>query len=146
MSVALEGERLAAMPAPFWRRCAALVYDAVLVIGLLFVAGWVVLIPGGGRAPPPGTGWVQAWYLGVVYLYVVWCWTHGGQTLGMKTFRLAAVGEAGGWLGWPRASLRFALAGPCLASGLIGLFWALFDGEGRTLHERLSRTRTVLLG
>jgi uncharacterized RDD family membrane protein YckC len=130
-------------PAPLGRRLAALLYDGLVVIAILFVAAYSVLPFTGGRAVPPGTWWFELYLLVLVYLYYAWSWTRGGQTLGQRAWRLHVIDRAGGRLGWTASALRFSLAVlTCVPAGL-GLWWCLFDAERATLYERLSHTRMV---
>jgi uncharacterized RDD family membrane protein YckC len=77
--------------------------------------------------------------------YFLWCWTHGGQTLAMKTWRIRVVDDHGKPLSAIHAASRLVLAcaGLCLAG--VGLWWALLDKENQFLHDRLAHTRLILL-
>lgn len=86
---------------------------------------------------------LQLWVLFVAGAYFVGFWTHGGQTLPMKTWRLRLVRADGGRVGVARGLHRFmiALLGS-LAAGL-GFLWALWDPDRQFLHDRLAGTRLV---
>ena len=87
----------------------------------------------------------KIWLLLVPLVFFTWFWTHGGQTLGMKSWRLKVVDEWGDTLSAQLAVIRyFAAILSWLPLGL-GFFWSLFDSEGRTWHDRLSATRLVVL-
>lgn len=130
-------------PAGLLRRLAALVYDTLLVVGVLLIFTVATWAARGGREVPPGTLWFQAALVGVAALFVGWFWTHGGQTVGMLAWQLRVVRRDGTPLGWSDAALRFAAAIVTLAPLGLGFVWALVDREGCTLHDRLSRTRVV---
>jgi uncharacterized RDD family membrane protein YckC len=52
----------------------------------------------------------------VIYVYIIavaffgWSWTHGGQTLGMKTWHFCVEQENGQMVTWAQALLRFLSA------------------------------------
>jgi uncharacterized RDD family membrane protein YckC len=72
-------------------------------------------------------------------------WTRRGQTLGMQSWRLKLLREDGALPTWRDALLRLSAAVlSWLAFGL-GFLWILVDAEGRSWHDRLSRTRVVEL-
>ena len=72
-----------------------------------------------------------------------WQWTHGGQTLPMKTWRLKLVKRDGTAVGTREALIRYVVAmiGTLLLG--FGFFWALLDREGQFLHDRIAGTRIV---
>lgn len=130
-------------PAGFGRRIAALVYDALILVGVFLIfttATWAVR---GGREIPPGTPWFQAALLAVAAAFFGWFWTHGGQTVGMLAWKIRVVRADGGPLRWRDALARFAAAIVALAPLGLGLLWALVDPERLAWHDRLSGTRIV---
>ena len=136
-------ERLTGEPAGLARRLAAMVYDTLIIAAILMIAGFSVLPFTGGQAVPAGSIWFEVYLFLVIFAYVGWCQTHGGQTLGMLAWRLYATDDAGGWLGWRQAFLRYCLAWPSVLLGLLGVLWSAFDPARKTLHERFSGTRTL---
>ena len=56
----------------------------------------------------------------VIFIFNAWFWTHGGQTLGMKTWRIRLVNENGSVLSWGQALLRYLCALPSWFIILIG--------------------------
>jgi uncharacterized RDD family membrane protein YckC len=139
-------------PAPgLLRRLAAVVYDSLLLLALLMVATAAFLLLTGGEAIDPQRHPALEWiYRAVLVLLVVGffgiSWTRGGQTLGMATWRLRVLREDGGTLTWGDTVRRLAAALlSWLALGL-GWLWILADPGRRAWHDRLSRTRVVLVG
>jgi uncharacterized RDD family membrane protein YckC len=120
-----------------------MVYDALLLVAVWFAATAVLLPFTGGEAIRASEEWYTAYLVVVAFGYFGWFWTHGGQTLGMRTWnlRLAAAGNDG--ISWQQAAVRFA--GACLswlAFGA-GYLWILVDRDRRTWHDHLSKTRIV---
>jgi uncharacterized RDD family membrane protein YckC len=80
----------------------------------------------------------------LVTSYFVWFWTHGGQTLPMKTWKVQLVMKDGGRVTLPIALFRWILL--ISGFGLVGihLLWALIDPDRQFLHDRLVGTRLVI--
>ncbi|MBI3157873.1 MAG: RDD family protein [Burkholderiales bacterium] len=117
-----------AAPPSVRRRLAAMVYEGVLLFGVVVAAGLIYALATGQRHALQGATGLQATLAAVVGLYFVWLWTHGGQTLAMKTWQLRLVATDGAPLHTGRALARYlaawiwflpALAGVAL-SGLRG--------------------------
>jgi uncharacterized RDD family membrane protein YckC len=127
------------------RRLASLVYEALLLAAVLIVASFP-LAPLLQALPQPWSRLVnQGFLLGLIGLYLVWFWRHGGQTLAMRTWRIRLVSRAGGPVGLGQAWLRYGLAILGLAGLGIGFLWALWDRDRQFLHDRLAGTRLVRL-
>ena len=126
------------------RRLGSACYEIVLLAAVVFAAGWIFLtveqlLPRAAARPL-----LQLYLLGVCAVYFIYCWTHGGQTLPMKTWRIRVVTRSGGVLSLGRAALRYVLAVASIALGGGGYWWALVDRDGQFLHDRLAGTRLVM--
>ncbi len=132
-------------PGPGLLRClAVMVYDALLLLALLIAATLVVVLIRQGSVPS-GHPVFQLYLLAVCVAFYGGFWTHGGQTLGMKTWRVRLVRSDGGTPTWAAAIVRL---GAAILSWLplgLGFIWVLFDSDRLTWHDRLSGTRLVLL-
>ena len=106
MPAAEPGERRP-VAAALRRRVAALVYESVLLFGILFATGLVYAVAlQQTHAMEHRSGLIAACFL-VLGLYFVGTWTHGGQTLAMKTWHLRVVTDAGAPLAPRRALMRY---------------------------------------
>ncbi len=159
------------------RRLAALFYDLLLVIALAFVATFAMLPLTGGEAISTSTqGVVGHLYHAVlvlaVFAYFGWCWTRGGQTLGMKAWRIRLEPADGRRLNWSDALVRFVLGaatawmamlgvryllepgGPLRTAGAVAMLaplvanfaWIPFDSAGRSLMDLAVRSCVVRCG
>jgi uncharacterized RDD family membrane protein YckC len=131
------------------RRLAALIYDALLIAGLLMVFTGVVLFSTHGSAVLSETvgSWVYLYRAGlvaVVATYFIGNWMLSGQTLGMRAWHLYALDARGGRLGFVPALLRFVLAVAAWLPAGIGVLWLYVDPERLALHDRLAKTRLVV--
>lgn len=140
-----------------------MLYEAMLLFGVLFISGWLFSTLLQQRHALYLRHALQYWLFFVVGIYFVWFWTHSGQTLAMKTWRIRLVTKNGKPVKIKRAMVRYLLAwlwfAPGLAvAGLIGaktwllmlipaanmLFWATtvyLDPHRQFLHDRLAGTR-----
>jgi len=120
-----------------------LCYESLLLAAILIMSGWAFLAVTSALDPALSRPLLQLYVLGVTATYFVYCWTHGGQTLPMKTWRVRLVVRNGGAVTLRTGIYRylFALAG-CGLFGL-GLAWALFDRDRQFLHDRLAGTRLI---
>ena len=60
------------------RRLAAIAYDSILLVAVLFVATAILLPLTGGEAIGPSHGLYPAYLMAVAFGYFGWFWTHGG--------------------------------------------------------------------
>ena len=151
-------------PAPtFKRRVLCMVYEGLLLFAVVFIAGYLFDTLTQSRNPENLRHVRQFVLFLMLGLYFVWFWTHGGQTLAMKTWRIRVTGQDGGRLRLGQAILRyllcwmFLLPALALAEGLQLRGWPAlgltllalllpgvimrFDADRQFLHDRLARTR-----
>jgi uncharacterized RDD family membrane protein YckC len=137
-------------PAGLLRRLGAMLYDALLVLALLMVVTALLLPLTGGEAIALHRHPVLEYAYRLVLLAVVvgfngLFWTRSGQTLGMASWRLRVEREDGRLLGWRDVLRRLAWAVVSLLPLGLGYLWVLFDPQSRAWHDRLSRTRVIVL-
>lgn len=132
--------------APLPRRLAALLYDALLLLALLLVATvpWALAARGELIAPLARAAY-QAYLLGVSAVFFGWFWTHGGQTLGMRAWRVQVVADNATAVTVRAAAVRFGVGLISLAAFGLGFWWTLIDRDRKTWHDRAAHTRVVLL-
>lgn len=132
------------------RRLGAMLYDGLLLLGVLMVATALFLPLTGGEAVDARVHpLLELLYRSVLLLLIVGFfglfWTRDGQTLGMASWRLRVEREDGTPLGWGDALRRLGWALVSLLPMGLGFLWILFDPQRRAWHDRLSRTRVVVL-
>ena len=125
------------------RRLGSLCYEILLLAAIVFVAGWsflaiAPLLPSALVRPL-----LQVYLLTIAAAYFIYCWTHNGQTLPMKTWHVRVVACDGTAVTLKTGAKRYLLA---LASSALcgaGFWWALVDRDGQFLHDRLAGTKIV---
>ncbi len=126
--------------ASFIRRLASIIYDALLLIAVLFVATAIILPFNEGHAIDTAISFYQLYLLVITFLFFAWFWTHGGQTLGMRAWRLVLMCQDGSQPSIKDSLVRFSVAFLSFSLLGIGFFWMLIDSEKRTWHDIASNT------
>ena len=111
-----------------------ILYDLFLLAALLFIATVVAMIVNRGPIEP-GEHLFSLYLLAVSFGFYGWFWTHGGQTLGMKTWKTRLQRQDGRPVTWRLALIRFVTAIISWLAAGIGLLWALFDPQKRCWHD-----------
>lgn len=126
------------------RYLAAMAYDLLIVVAVLMVLAGLALIARAGSPVDPQSFVFRLLLITGWWAYFAWSWTHGGQTVGMRAWRLFLRRDDGRPVGLARASLRFLTAWISALAAGIGFIWRLADSEQLTWHDRLSGTRLEL--
>lgn len=131
---------------PLWRRLVAATYDILLMAGIWLAAiflAWLLAHAFGEGVLPPG--FVRAYLFTLTFGFFGWFWTHGGQTLGMRAWRLEVRRSDGSALNWSVSMLRFAVAILSWSAGGLGMLWCLLDARSRSWHDIASGTEVIVL-
>ena len=142
---------------PLWRRLFALIYDLLAVVAIVAVVGLVCQIATRGQLFDSKGHALTWWFQPLQYLtisaYFLVSWLRGGQTLGMRPWRIRLQTRDGHPVRWRQALIRL-IAGwlPVFAlelHGLIGVphavwlalaIWALWFAVA--LPDRIAGTAT----
>ncbi|ANQ86309.1 putative RDD family protein [Azoarcus olearius] len=146
LAATAESTRVVVEVAGLRRRLASMLYESMLLLGVLaltFMVPYLVIGALFQVAPPGWLGWLHLFV--VLGCYFVWYWRRNGQTLAMQTWRLKIVTADGQPLALGRCWLRYALAWPSVLLFGVGLLWALIDRDRQFLHDRLAGSHVVLL-
>ncbi len=164
------------------RLLGAWLYDGMLLCAVWLLAGIIYIIPAQMMVDVDSTtahslsttefiGPVFYSYLFLItWFFFAWFWTHGGQTLGLKTWSLRLQTSDGQLINWTQSLLRFLVACvPWLAALFLyaqlskaqllpspylygvfliafsGIFWILIDKKNRSLQDIFSDTRIIKL-
>ena len=126
------------------RRFLAILYEALLAFATAFFAGIAFYGAAQGRLVEGTRLLFQIYLFLVLGVYFTACWSRGGRTLPMQTWRMRIVRRDGAPVGIGRAALRYALAWISVLSLGAGFLWAWFDRDRQFLHDRLAGTRIVM--
>ena len=136
--------------ANLWRRVMSIIYDQLILWAIWIATGFVhAMIFGIDSAENPQQlqHTLFPMLLGATFIFYYWFWTHGGQTLGMRAWRLKVIDAR--LDGTPphliKCILRFIGAFFSLLAFGLGYIWVLFDPNNDTWHDRISGTRTLVV-
>ena len=131
-------------PAGLFYRLVAIFYDALLLLSVLLIATALALLATKGTLHYHNPFFRTFLFL-ICFSFFTWFWLHGGQTLGMRAWRLRLQRLDGGPITLWQALLRFMVAIPSLALAGLGLLWMLVDREHLAVHDRISQSMIVRL-
>ena len=133
----VDGEPTAVI-APLRYRFAAILYDALVMLGI-WITTIVALVTIVGDAVLGA--WVQSLLFIELYVFLTFFWCRRGQTLGMLAWRLRLRSE--GAFTPSQALARFVGGLASFATLGLGFFWMWFDRDRMTWSDRLSRSVVV---
>jgi uncharacterized RDD family membrane protein YckC len=121
----------ARVPAGLLRRLGAIVYDSVIVIGVLLLMGLLAVpFTRGALMIPAEVGvWAyvfRALQVLLIALFFGYFWTRRGQTVGMVAWRLRITRGDGRAMGWRESVLRLAVLTVLTLPFFLG-DWLLFS-------------------
>jgi len=133
----------------FFVRLMVIVYDGLLLAGTVFAAHMLLFILVKLLPNTIETSYIVkalhfALLIGVSFFFYGWFWVNGGQTLGMKTWKLYLIHEdTGKFISWKTAFKRYVAA---LISWLcigMGFMWILIHKQNKTWHDIFTKTQIV---
>lgn len=110
------------------RRMACMVYEGILLFGVLWAAGMVYGVATQQRHALVGSTGLQAFVALVLAAYFVYFWSRSGQTLAMQTWHIKLVGVDGKRVTPLRALCRHVLAWQWFVPALASLHFANVHG------------------
>ena len=128
-----------------WRRLAASFYDLLLLAAVWMLTTLIVLVLRGGQAISPGVLPYQVLLFIVAAAFYVSSWVRGGQTLGMRAWRIRLEKRSGESIDLRTGLLRFASGLLTVASCGLGLVSLWVYRDALTWHDRLAGTRVIVL-
>ena len=138
---ALVGRRLLALFYDFWPVLALWFVTAIPFVVIDVVVSGDVRHNIGPFSAMQWLLWLACWL--VTGLYATTSWKRGGQTLGMRPWRIRMVSTTDEALSRQRLWLRYAVGSASLLLAGLGFWWAWFDRDRLTWHDRASGTRMV---
>jgi uncharacterized RDD family membrane protein YckC len=147
------------------RRLASMVYEALLLFGVVFIAGWLFDTLSQSRHALTLRHARQGWLFVVLGAYFIFFWCRSGQTLAMKTWRVKLIAPGLSQVPLSKAFVRYLMAwmwflpamGLDYALGLKGwssvgvivlgmVLWGMtifLNKDRQFLHDQLLGTRLI---
>ena len=136
------------LTAGFWRRMAAIIYDSLLLIAACFLATAIALPLNNGQAFHSDQYVYPVYLIVIGFVFFGWFWTHGGQTPGMKAWKikLISINHSSTQISWSIVANRFVTA--LLSWGVLGMGFGaiLFSKKKLAWHDRLSNSCIIYCG
>jgi len=136
--------------ASFLKRLGAMFYDFMLALSFALVVGFfftavamsLLSIENVAAGSPVAKGIFILLVL-FIFGFYGWFWTHGGQTLGMRAWKLKLVGQDNREISWMQAFFRFCYSIISWIPLGAGYLWMLVDKQKLTWHDRVSKTYII---
>ncbi len=113
-----------------WKHVAALIYDIFPILGIFLITSLFLVLIRHGEEVQPRTLWLQLLLFSEVFLYFTYSWKKGGQTLGMRAWKIGIEDYPN--LTWPQVSTRF----------FVGLASTVLLGAGLWIRSLNTREMT----
>ena len=113
-----------ARPPSLRRRLACFIYEGVLLFGVLMIAGYLFSGLTQQRHALVGRAGLQLFLFVVLGIYFVWFWSHGGQTVAMKTWHIRLVTLEGTTVPQRRALARYVASWCWFMPALLGVWFS----------------------
>jgi len=125
----------------------AVIYDFIIVCAIIFIAAqWFPLVPESYQDLPALLLFKRLYMLGICFIYFAYSWRRGGQTIGMKSWRVQLrTNNPQQPVSWRQSAIRFLVA---IASWLVlglGYIWIVFNPQRKSWHDMASGTHLVVL-
>ncbi len=131
-----------------FRRLASMSYDGLLLIAMLFVATGIATAVTGGESISAGNPLFTTYLFIVCYLFFAWFWTHGGQTLGMRAWKIRLQRSDGSSITLWQSLLRFITGLPawlCILLGIVKIILPEAPDIGPPMSWLFSMPKGLLL-
>jgi uncharacterized RDD family membrane protein YckC len=139
-----------AIPASLLKRLGAMFYDFLLFGSALLVVGFISMLAITSLTETEnvarGSLFAKlffAYLLAFGYLFFGWFWVHGGQTLGMRAWKLEVITLEGQSINWTQALFRYIYSIISWIPAGAGYWWMLLDKSHLTFHDRISKTAII---
>ena len=128
-----------------WKHLAAFLYDLFPILGIFLITSLIVMLIKKGTIVDRHTLWFDTLILIEFVLYYTYSWKVGGQTLGMRAWKIKIVPKNVNQtnLSWSQSFARL-IAG-ILSTILFGsgLFWKLVSKNKLSWMDVLSQSKTI---
>lgn len=127
---------------PVWKHFAAFVYDIFPLLGVFIATSLIVMLLRGGEIVEPGNIWFSLLLLFELVFYYVYSWKKGGQTLGMRAWKIKIIpqNENQKNLSWKQSLLRFIVG--CVSTLCLGLgiLWKILSDSKTSWMDMISHS------
>ena len=123
-----------------FRILAVMFYDTLILLSILMLASFIAVLVNKGEAIEQGNLLFIAYLFVISWLFYCWFWTHGGQTVGMRAWKVSLLSHRGDHVTWRQASLRFIAAFISWIPAGLGFWWQYLGKKQQSWADILSGT------
>lgn len=123
-----------------FRYLAIMVYDTLLLLSVLLLASAVIVLINQGQAVEQGSLIFTLYLFLVSFLFYGWFWTHGGQTLGMRSWKVKLHSTNTQNITWKQAFIRFITALISWFPAGLGFWWLYLTNDNKSWLDTASNT------
>jgi len=128
-----------------FRYIGIMIYDTLLLISVLLFASALAVgfnaLVNHGNAIEAGNPFFSIYLFVVSFLFYGWFWTHGGQTLGMRSWKVYLISDNNTAVSWRQATLRFIVAIIAWIPAGLGFWWLYFGKDSQSWPDIASGTK-----
>lgn len=130
-------EQKNSVPAGFFRRLGAMVYDSLLILAMWMLTLFPLVVLTNAAATGPT---VQSLLFLELFAFFAYFWVFKGQTLGMLAWQLTLSSVSGQPFTLSQALMRFIAVLPSLLCLGVGYLWIFFDPLKRSWPDLFSNS------
>ena len=128
-------------PVSLPRRVLVIIYDSILLAAVLIFTSLPIIIPFKITIEHTFYPLYIIYIYFVAFIFFAWNWTHGGQTLGLKTWKIKLIADSGKNVTWKQSFLRYIGSLICWLSCGIGFLWCYTNKDRLAWNDIISKTR-----
>jgi uncharacterized RDD family membrane protein YckC len=125
------------------RILAAIIYDIIIVFAIIFLAAqWFPYIPESLQSTLPVRLFKQVYMLSIGFIYFAYSWRRGGQTIGMKSWRIKLTQEKdqSPVISLQQCAIRYCVAIISWLTVGLGFLWIVLSKQHKSWHDHASST------
>jgi uncharacterized RDD family membrane protein YckC len=124
-----------------FRHLVIMLYDILLLLSVLLLATLIAVAFNGGEAFGDRNPFFILYLFSVSGFFYCWFWTHGGQTLGMRAWKVHLIGQQQHDITWKQAITRFLVALISWLPLAMGYWWQWLGKDKQSWLDQFSNTR-----
>ena len=128
-------------PVSLPRRVLVIIYDSILLAAVLIFTSLPIIIPFKITIEHTLYPLYIIYIYFIAFIFFAWNWTHGGQTLGLKTWKIKLIADSGKNVTWKQSFLRYIGSLICWLSCGIGFLWCYTNKDRLAWNDIISKTR-----
>ena len=128
-------------PVSLPRRVLVIIYDSILLAAVFIFTSLPIIIPFKITIEHTFYPLYIIYIYFIAFIFFAWNWTHGGQTLGLKTWKIKLIADSGKNVTWKQSFLRYIGSLICWLSCGIGFLWCYTNKDRLAWNDIISKTR-----